>query len=170
MATCGFDTNINKATPTNFELIFPVLPRQVSLAANNEFILNLQGVVLPSMSLTPVEVYWQDTKHKAAGGPLEFDQMTVQFLVDSNFSNWKVIYEWMTYISNNKDKMMEEHHNFAVDSSLSIQDNFQREIMRIGFVGMWPTNLQETSFSTKEAEVSIESSATFVYDYFEVKN
>lgn len=169
MADCGFDTNIDKATPTNFQLIFPILPKQVTLAAQNELILNLQGVVLPSMSLNPGEVNWQDTKHKIAMGPMEFEQMTVQFIVDSQFKNWKVLYEWMTYISNNKDKMMEEHHNFAVDAALSIEDNFQREILRIGFVGMWPINIQETQFSSREAEVTIESSGTFVYDYFELK-
>jgi hypothetical protein len=169
MADCGFNTNIDKATPTNFELIFPVLPTQALLSAQNELILNLQGVVLPSLSLNPGEVNWQDTKHKIAMGPMEFEQMQVQFIVDSQFLNWKVIYQWMTYISNNKDKMMEEHRKFAVDAALSIQNNFQNEILKIGFVGMWPINLQETSFSTREAEVTIESSATFVYDYFEIK-
>jgi hypothetical protein len=170
MADCGFDTNIDKATPTNFELVFPVLPQQITLAANNELSLNLQGVVLPSLSLNPGEVGWQDTVHKIAQGPLQFEQMQVQFIVDSKFLNWKVLFQWMTYISNNKDKMMEFHSRFAVDSALSIQDNFQKEIMRIGFVGMWPVNLQETSFSTREAEITIESSATFVYDYFELKS
>ena len=165
----AFDTNIDKATPTNFELVFPILPTQVTLAAHNELSLNLQGVVLPSITLQPGEVGWQDTKHKIAVGPLEFEQMQVQFIVDSYFSNWRVLFQWMTYISNNKDKMMEFHKNFAVDASLSIQDNFQREIMRIAFIGMWPVNVQETSFSTREAEVTIESSATFVYDYFELK-
>ena len=168
MTDCGFNTNIDKATPTNFELVFPILPQQVTLAANNELVLNLQGVVLPSLSLQPGEVGWQDTKHRIAVGPIEFEQMQVQFLVDSQFFNWKVIYQWMTYISNNKDKMQEFHSRFAVDSSLSIQDNFQKEIMRIAFVGMWPVNLQETSFSTREAEVTIESTATFTYDYFSI--
>jgi hypothetical protein len=76
----------------------------------------------------------------------------------------------MTYISDNKDKMAELYQNYAVDASLLITDNFKNEIIKIVFVGMWPLNLQEVSFSMREGEVFVESGATFIYDYFEVRN
>jgi len=164
----SFCTVIDKATPTNFELVFPLLPQQLTLGANNELLLNIQGVVMPSMSLAPLEMNWQGTKRQVASTPLEFEQMTVQFIVDSQFKNWILLYKWMTYISNNRDKMLENYSGYAVDSSLSVHDNFQNEILRIAFTGMWPVNLQEVSFSTREAEVTIECSATFVYDYFQL--
>jgi hypothetical protein len=165
----AFCTNIDKATPTNFQLVFPMLPPQVGLKANNELLLNLQGVVMPSVSISPLEINWQGAKRQVAGTPVEFEQMNVQFIVDSHFKNWQLIYEWMMHISNNKDKMIDYYSEYAVDSALSVHDNFQSEILRIGFTGMWPVNLQEVSFSTREAEVTIECSATFIYDYFELK-
>jgi hypothetical protein len=163
-------TNINIATPANFRLVFPKLPQQSTLAANNELILNTYGVILPSLNLNFEEVAWQGSKRKVANNQLEFEQLQTQFLVDSQFLNWVLLYEWMTYISDNKDKMAELYQNYAVDASLLITDNFKNEIIKIVFVGMWPLNLQEVSFSMREGEVFVESGATFIYDYFEVRN
>lgn len=168
--TCDLSVNIDIATPANFRIVFPKLPQQTTLAANNELILNIYGIVLPGLSLNNEDIHWQGAKRSIAQNQIIFDQMQTQFLIDSKFLNWQLLYEWMTYISDNKDKMGEEYHKYAVDTSLSITDNFQNEILRIVFHGMWPLNLQEVSFSMREGEVFVEGGATFIYDYFTVRN
>jgi len=165
MPTC---VELNKASPSNFELSFPLLPGQNSLLANEELILNVYGVVLPALNIQQIDMDWQGTRHKVAASPAEFEIMNVQFIVDSYFKNWKLLFNWMTYISNNKDKMIENFDNYAVDSSLVVLDNFNNSIISVNFKGMWPTNLQEVGFSHKEGEVQLEGGATFVFDYFEV--
>ena len=72
--------------------------------------------------------------------------------------------------SNNKDKMMENHRDFSVDSSLSIQDNFQREILRIFFTNLWVNTLGEVRFSTREGEQNLECQAQFIFDRYEVRD
>ena len=108
MSLCG-DANIslNKAAPTNFMLSFPVLPSQSTISASVPLVLNIFSAVVPSVSLNSEERTWQNTKVKGTQSPLEFDQWLVNFVVDDNFQNWKVIFDWMAYISNNKDKMNE---------------------------------------------------------------
>ncbi len=159
-------TDLNKATPTSFEMIFPMLPGQTGLAANDELILNISGAILPAISINPVEVNWQGALHKVAGAPMDYEIVNVMFNVDSHFKNWKLLWNWMSFINNGKDKMAEKYSQYAVDTSLKIMDNFGGDVMAVNYKGMWPTNLQEVSFSYKEGEVLLESSVTFVFDYF----
>jgi len=161
-------TELNKATPTNFELIFPLIPAQTGLGANSELILNIHSVVLPAVSIASIEIDWQGTRHKIAGTPMDFEIMTVMFNVDASFRNWKLLFNWMKHISNGRDKMAESYSDYAIDASLKITNNFYQDIMAVKFSGLWPTNLQEVSFSHKEGEVLLESSVTFNYDYFTI--
>jgi hypothetical protein len=163
-------TELNRATPTNFEMVFPLLPPQTGIEANKEFTLNIHGAILPAVSIPNEIAGWQNSVHKVAGGPVDFEIMNVMFLVDAQFKNWKLLWNWMAYIANGRDKMAENHSKFAVDSSIIITDNFGGNVLSVDFKGMWPTNIQEVSFSYKEGEVLLESSVTFVYDYFTVND
>lgn len=163
------DTVYNKANPNNFELTFPVLPEHTSLQSNEEFMLNIYGTVLPSVGLQAIDINWQNAKRQVAGGPTTFETLTVQFSVDEQFRNWKLIFNWMTFISDNHEKMAENYSDYAVDSTLKIIDNFGNDVMGIKFVGMWPTDLQEVTFSVREGEVLLEGAATFAYDYFVIR-
>ena len=159
---------LNKASPSNFELSFPLLPGQTSLLANEELVLNIHGTILPALSIPEIVAEWQGTKHKLASSAPDFEIMNIQFVVDAKFKNWQLLFNWMTYITNNKDKMMDTHFTYAVDATLRMLDNFNNTIIAVNFKGLWPTNLQEVTFSHKEGEVLLEGGATFVYDYFEL--
>jgi len=164
----AISTELNKATPTNFELVFPLIPTQTGIGANMELSLNIHSVILPAVSINPIEIDWQGARHKMHGTPMDYEIMNVQFNVDASFKNWKLLYYWMNFISNGKDKMAEFHKEYAIDTSLKIINNFNQNILAVKFASMWPTNIQEVSFSYKEGEVLLESGATFVYDYFQV--
>jgi hypothetical protein len=163
------NVELNKANPTSFELTFPLIPNQSTLTANEELVLNIYGCILPAVSMPNLEQNWQNAKRQVAGGPTEFEILNCQFLVDASFRNWKLLFDWMTYISDNHEKMLENYADYAVDTTLRIMDNFGSDVMAIKFVGMWPTNLQEVSFSVREGEVQLEGGATFLYDYFVVR-
>jgi hypothetical protein len=165
----SLSVELNKANPTNFELAFPLVPNQTRIGATEELILNIHGVILPSFNVPYQESAWQNTTRKIPNGPIEFEILTVQFVVDLQFRNWKLLYNWMSYIANNRDKMLEKYENFAVDATLRIIDNFGSDILGVDFAGVWPTNLQEVSFSSKEGEILLEAGATFTYDYFSVR-
>lgn len=170
MSLCG-DANIslNKASPTNFMLSFPVLPFQTSLAGGVPLVMNIFSAVIPSLSLTTEEKLWQNTKVKVVQSPLEFDQWLVNFVVDDYFQNWKLLFDWMAYITNNRDKMMENANDFKVDASLILMNNFKEKILNVTFVGIWPTTLGEVSMNQREGDVALESMVNFNYDYFKVE-
>jgi len=158
---------MNKSSPTNFSMVFPILPVRTALSANQEFTLNIHTTVIPGVSIEMLERRWQSTKAQDVGN-MEFQQMNTGFIVDAQFKNWQLLFEWMTYINNNKDKMVESKQNFGVDANLLITDNFQNRILALNFVDIWPMDLSEVSLSYREGEIVLESNITFAYDYYEI--
>lgn len=171
MSLCG-DQNIslNKASPTNFVLSFPLLPPQTTLSSGIPLVMNIFSAVVPSVSLNSEDKMWQNAKVKGVQSPMEYEQWLVNFVVDDYFQNWKLVYEWMSYISNNSDKMMEREVNFKVDASLVLLNNFKEKILNITFVGIWPTTIGEVSMNQREGDVALESMVNFNYDYFKVES
>ncbi len=165
----SLNVQLNKSTPTNFRLVFPVIPGNTTLEINEELVLNIHGIVLPGVSLEPLEMGYNNTKSKLSMGPMLFEEFAVDFLVDSQFKNWKLIFNWISYMNNNKDKGNLPHNEFVVDMSLQVLDNFQDEILRVAFVRCWPTQLAAVNFSQREGEAALECNAVFNFDYYEIK-
>ena len=171
MITCNSSNlqNMDKATPTNYRLIFPLIPTETSISANNPFVMNIFSAILPSVSMATEDLHWQGNKTKRGMIPMEFDVWLVSFVVDSRLENWKLLFEWMGYINNNKDKIAEEHRRYGVDAGLVVTDNFQNVVMEIQFVDIWPSMIGEVSFSQREGDVLLESTVNFNYDYFQIR-
>ena len=165
----GLSLQLNKSTPSNFKLVFPLLPAETKISAVEELVLNIHGSILPGVQLDMMDRNWQASKGRIAGGPIQFEDFTVEFIVDSEFTNWKILFNWMSLINNNKDKMMANYKDYTVDASIQILDNFNSEILRIGLVGIWPMNIGAVSLSNREGEQVLECNANFAYDYFEIK-
>ena len=166
--SCGQSglTNLDKATPTNFQLIFPKLPTEETISANNPFVMNIFSAVIPSLSMAEEELRWQGNKTKHSLIPMEFDTWLVSYVVDSNLSNWKLLFDWMSFINNNYDKIADLHKNYAVDASLVVTTNYRVPVIELRFIDIWPSTLGEVSFSTREGDVQLESMVNFTYDYF----
>jgi hypothetical protein len=160
---------MDKSTPTNYQLIFPIIPTQTDFSANNPFVMNIFSAILPSVSLATEELRWQGNKTRHGMEPMEFDPWLVSFVVDSLLENWKLLFDWMGYINNNNNKIAEEHRNYGVDASLVVMDNYANPVLEVIFVDIWPTILGEVSFSQREGDIQLESTVNFNYDYFYVR-
>jgi hypothetical protein len=165
----ALSTNINKSSSSNFELVFPKIPTESTLAATDELTINIYSTIIPGVTITMEEGKWMGATSKFAAAPAVFEPWNVSFTVDSNFYNWKVLYKWLMYINNNKNKFAELKSNYAVDATLRVVDNFQKEVFRIFFIDLWITSLNEVSLSYREGEQNLECTASFEYDSFELK-
>lgn len=161
--------NLDKATPTNYQLVFPVIPTEDNINALNPLTLNIFSTVLPGVSFSEDVLSWQSNRTKRATPPLEYENWLVNFVVDSQFENWRVLATWMKYINNNNDKIAEEHRNYSVDASFVITDNYRVPILTVTFKSVWPISLGQVTLSQREGDVQIESEANFVYDYFDIE-
>lgn len=171
MITCSESSlnNFDKSTPSNYNLVFPLIPTETSISAINPFVMNVHSAILPSVSLSSDELRWQGNKTRRGILPLEFDPWLISFVVDSNLYNWRLIFKWMSYINNNYNKIAEYHSDYSVDCSLVITDNYNNSILEVIFVSLWPSLLGEVSFSQRESDILLESTVNFQYDYFYVK-
>lgn len=160
--------NLNKATNQNFQLIFPMLPTEVSIKESEILTLNIHGTVVPSMTLGSVENEWQGGHYPMAIAPVTFEPWYTNFEVDSNFLNWYKLYKWINYINNNEDRYDRNPKQYWVDATLQLVDNFDKTVMVLNIFNMFPTMLGEISLSYREGEQNVQSSVSFAYTRYEV--
>lgn len=161
--------NIDKYTPSKFEMVFSKIPTETSILAVKELTINIFGSIIPGMTLDSLDMPFMGGKVREFSGNIEFDPLTVMFNVDSKFRNWYILYSWITFINNNKDKFGENKRLYATDATIRIMDNFENTVLRINFKNIWPNSLTEVSLSYRESESILESMVTFQYDRFEAE-
>jgi len=159
--------NLNKSTPTNFELMFPLIPTETDIRATRSLTLNISDTVLPSMSLETTDLNWQGGIAHQEIGSLTFDSWMVNYTVDSKLDNWITIYKWITFINNNRDKHGRNQSDYKVDAVLTIMDNFRNEILVIDIIGAWINMLGEVTLSYRDGAKNLESNINIMYDRFE---
>ena len=162
------ESNLNKASSFSFQLTLPVVPLQRDLTASEDLILNIFDSVVPGVALNMVEQAWQGGKIQMMSGKLDFNPWNVSFVVDEDFNNWKLLYDWICYINNNKDKYAERNPKYTVDATLTILNNFKSSIFSLKVINIWPLNLNDITLSFREGETNLECSVTFAYDRFEI--
>jgi hypothetical protein len=161
-------SNLNKSTGSSYQLIFTKLPFRTEIIDSEILSLNIHSTVLPSMSLSSVELEWMGAKYEMAIAPMIFEPWFIQFIVDSDYKNWYLLHQWMTLIGNNKDHYDKAPRDYWVDGSLTIVDNFNQKVMDIDIIDRYPTMLGECSLSHREGETNMESSVNFNYVRYEV--
>lgn len=164
----SINVNLNKGTACNYELIFPLLPHKTLISDNKELILNIHGTIIPSISLEQTESPWQGKKMQFHSGGITFNEWNINYIVDSELSNWKLLYDWMVYINDNYNIPTKPVNDYMVDASLIITDNYHSLIRKILFKNIWPISLGEVTLSNREGEMQLECDATFSYDRYEV--
>ena len=163
-------TILDKASPSSFELVFPVVPQGTDLSTNRELSLNIYSTIIPGLTMDVDEERWQGAKFTQATGSLTFEPWNVNFIVDSEFKNWLVFYNWLTYINNNHDKFIEAYDDYVVDATLRVMDNYQSQVFTLFFNNVWINSLGELALSHREGEQLLECNASFVYNRFETRS
>ena len=164
------DTQLNKASAFSFQLTFPMVPIQKEVKEGEELVLNIYDTIIPGITLGFNEERWQGAKSIMSTGIIDFSQWNITFGVDSEFKNWKMLYNWMMFVNNNKNRYIKKHSIYSVDATLSIIDNFKANIFSLRFIDVWPNNLGDVSLNYREGESNLECSATFAYDRYEIKD
>jgi len=162
-------TNLNKSNATNYQLIFPLLPVEKFYEKSKEFTLNIFGTIVPSLTLDPETRNWQGSKSFSDSGEITYGDWNVEFTIDSEFRNWKVIYLWMMAINNNEDDFgFVKEKRKTIDASLYIMNNYRNKSLVLRFHDIWPSTLGDVSLSKRDSESELVSNVTFIYDKFEI--
>ena len=147
-----------------------MVPMGENIRSTQGLTLNIHTTVIPSLTLETTDINWQGGVAHQDIGAITFEPWLVQFTVDSVFDNWLVLYKWLTFINNNKDRYGRSTDTYKVDATLRILDNFRQEILVMDLTGVWINMLGEISLTYREGSNNLESSANFVYDRYEIRN
>jgi len=171
MAISLIPENLNPLSPNGFQFVIQKIPEMVYFT---------QEVPLPGVSLPRMDMDTPFTQVKIPGSKMEFEPLTINFLVDENMANYLAIFNWIAglghpqefeqYTSfqnrNPKFVMSELSKNFS-DGTLNILGSNNTVVQTVLFVDLVPTALSGFTFASTNTDVTyITASATFEYTYF----
>ena len=155
-------TNVNYLYQTNFKFVIHRLPK---------FEYFIQSVNLPGYGAS--DVLEQPTRFVAAKHPharVNFENLTMSFLVDEDLSNWREIYDWMRTIylvKNHKDYNDDISAHFS-DGTLMLLNSAMNANKEIRFRNLLPVNITGLQFDSAVNDIEpFTSEITFAYDYYE---
>lgn len=169
--------NINPLAPTGFKFDIAKLPSMSFFC---------QSVNLPAITLGEPTMGTPFTPIPIPGETLSFGDLTIQFLVDKNMTNYRALQGWMyglgfpqsyqQYVSfQSLDQIAgptggtgpDLTKNYS-DASLFILTNNNTENIIVTFRNIFPTSLESLTFSGTESDVNyLIGSATFRFTYYE---
>ncbi len=171
MAIQPQDTNFLQST--KFLLTFSRIP-------NVQYF--CQSVNLPGVSMSPAEQETPFVKIYRPGDKMDFDDFTIDFLLDEDMQAWLEIFNWMqgmTFPENFDQyrnlKNLSRYTQYKAepqysDGSLNILTALNNANFQVNFIDMFPTQLSSIHFnSTDENTTTLSATATFRYTYYTVK-
>lgn len=172
--TCPTPSNINPLNANGFIFSVSKLP---------ELTFFVQDVDLPSMSIGIATQSSSVHDIKIPGETADYGDLSVSFLVDEQFANYKAIYGWMVGLSYpeghqlyteflnsvKNDQSYSELAKGYSDATLTILDSSNNPVQAITFVDAFPTSLSTLPFSAQNTDVNyLRATATFSYSYYKM--
>lgn len=168
--TCPIPDNITPLSPNGFMFSISKLP---SLA------FFCQQVSIPGITLGAPEQVNPFNNQPIPGEILTYDQLQVQFLVDSQMANYKAIYNWLvalgfpqnynqytSFIGGDSTNYSELAKNYS-DASLSILAGNNQVTQTIQFFDLFPVSIDSLMFASTNTDVQyLVGNATFRYGYY----
>jgi hypothetical protein len=161
-------SSLDRSLQPLFKLQFDKLPNVTYMS---------YSVSLPSVSLNPVLQPTPFRDRPMAGGKLNFDPLTLNYIVQENLANYIELLNWMNgiglvtsgdnyaaYKAANKD-------NIYSDAKLTILSGKYNPLVVVTFVDCWPTNIGALAYDAQTTEATtVTSDATFAYSYYTVES
>lgn len=163
-------TNLVKETNFSFRLAY--IPNTI---------FHLQTAPLPGISGNPVVIATPNTPMNVPGDVLEYEQLSITFLVDENLDNWREIHDWMVKLYTAKDtadytdlkneSLLNDNLGVGVsDATLSIKTNKQNPNLQVKFREIYPVSLSGLEFSaTTDDSSNIVATAEFAYNTYDIE-
>jgi hypothetical protein len=126
----------------------------------------LQTALLPTVTLEGGIFPTAQRDVPVPGHKLEFDTLTVTFLLDEDLKGYADIYHWMVEIAVEKD-----YPSMLSDINLHFLTGQMNVSRTVTFVGAYPVSITEISVNSDDSDaVQVVCSAIFNYQYFKFDN
>ena len=140
------------------------------LAGFPKFSASVTGFQLPEISIQTVDVPTRFNKGKEAGTEVEFTELSVEFLVDEDLTNWLEIYNWIISLGMPKDHEQYRGVNDRnSDGSLIVYSSHNNVLTKFNFYELFPTNLSGIEFTEEDIDtIYRKATVSFSLLYYEV--
>lgn len=148
--------NYNQSIASNFKIL---------IAGKQELEFFATTINIPTLSLSPIEIPYQDVRAKVPDNRFMWDDLTINFILDEEIYSYELLKNWM-YDVRNKDKWatgIKDVHIIPLDSNKGIEFSFLAE-------GAWPNMIagwQYTSTSTVSDYITFD--VTFSYQNLDIR-
>ena len=155
----------NPLQPTSFRFSLNKTPEAVYFCQSA----NLPG--LTKAAVTQSNVF---SDIKQPGDRIEFDELTITFIVNEDLGNWIELKNWITSLAP-YDSVSEENTGRKViddveDASLLIMHSNLNERIRVSFRGAFATSLSGIDFTSSVSDMeTITATVTFAYTDYDVE-
>ena len=166
---------LDYASPTQFRFKVNKLPL-------TEFF--VQSVNIPGVTLNEVTQPTSLAQVKLAGEGLEYEDLTVGFLVDENLNNFTEIYDWLkglgfpqehaqftTLVSQAKERFPTQTSSSGIysDGTVIVLSSKNNPVVEIRFRDLFPKNLASLQYTQDASDVTyLTGSVTFGYKFYEI--
>lgn len=169
------------------------VPADISILTSSGFLFEIQkypevtyytqDVQLPTISLGTSLQASSVHDLKIPGDTMDFEDISVQFLVDAKMENYLAIHDWITGLGFPEGhemyrKLMTNPRNvnssndsmrMVSDCSLIVLDNNNKPLKKFNFIDAFPTQLSGLSFtSTSDTTINMIATMTLSYSYYTV--
>ena len=162
--------------PTNTSFLSPI---GFKFQLNNFPEVNyfVQSASLPGISISSISVPTPLKAIDLAGDEINFEELTIKFIVDENMKNWLSIYDWIiglgfpTEEGQAKYKKLSTNSELTTDATLTVLTGNMNPQINFVFQNCFPLNLSSIAFDSGGTDIDyVTADVSFRYDVYTVQN
>ena len=161
-------TNISFLSPIGFKFQLNNFPEV------NYFV---QSANLPGISISAIDVPTALKTIAIAGDEVNFEELSIKFIVDENMKNWLSIYDWIiglgfpTQEGQEQYKKLSENSELTTDATLTVLTGNMNPQINFIFQECFPLNLSSIAFDSGGTDIDyVTADVSFRYDFYRIEN
>ena len=138
--------------------------------------LHLTRFSIPQITMGSMEVAYKGYKKQIPSKLIDSEtkQLTLEYLIDENWNNYRQLYLWMSSLIGNLNPIVEEKTTTITASQyiplhIYLLDNYKKRIMSFMFENCWVQTFNELALDVNNPN-PITHSFTFYYDQMKLEN
>ena len=136
-----------------------------------------QAATLPGISISAIDIPTPLKTIAFAGDEVQFEELSIRFIVDENMKNWLSIYDWIIALGvptiKDREKLIKLQNEGTERTSavLTVLTSNMNAQINFYFNEVWPMNLSSIEFNTTATDVDyVTANVSFRYDTYRVEN
>ena len=168
--------SVLQSLPENLSYLSPIGFR-FQLAKFPEVNYFCQSATLPGISLTEIALPTPQATGYMSGDEVQFEELSIKFIVDEYMKNWLSIYDWIVGIGfptlegQEKYKKLKADSELTTDATLTVLTGNMNPQINFRFNECFPLSLSSVAFDSGGTDIEyVTADVSFRYDVYTVEN